>query len=83
MSIGSIFQHCKQENVTNLNRQRRQAQELEYDRKPERAKSPKVVFENRRLPMTELFHKSEESGEEEDDDGMGDSSQEEDSSVEE
>ena len=69
--------------MTNLNRQRRQAQELEYDRKPERAKSPKVVFENRRLPMTELFHKSDESGDEEDDDGMGGSSQDEDSSVEE
>ena len=56
---------------------------MEYDRKPERAKSPKVVFENRRLPMTELFHKSDESGDEEDDDGMGGSSQDEDSSVEE
>ena len=80
MSIGSIFQHCKLENVTNLKRQRRGAQ-LEYQRKPvaPRAKTPTISFENRRLPMNELFEDTEqpESGDDSvsDDDNSSDSSQ--------
>ena len=72
MSIGSIFQHCKQENVTNLHKQRRGAlarQALDFDKKPRRAKTPRVNYENRRLPMTDLFANSEES----DTDEIGDS----------
>lgn len=43
MSIGSIFKHCKQENVNNLKRQRRGARNkevLEYEEGLVRAKTP-------------------------------------------
>jgi len=43
MSIGSIFKHCKQENVNNLKRQRRGARNkevLEYEEGRVRAKTP-------------------------------------------